>query len=66
MTTKTVNGQPVNVYTVDEIHNFVYQVLAFGRGVTDWEQKFMKDMESKKYYSDKEQAIIERIYSERT
>ncbi len=25
MTTKTVNGQPVNVYTVDEIHDFVYQ-----------------------------------------
>lgn len=66
MTTKTVNGQPVNVYTVPELQEFIYKVLAFGRGVTLWEQSFMKDMESKPFYSEKQMAIIERIYSERT
>ncbi len=66
MTTKTINGQTVNVYTTEELHDFVYQVLAFGRNVTSWEQSFMKDMEAKTGYSERQAQIIERIYSERT
>lgn len=66
MTTKTVNGQTVNVYTTAELQEFVYKVLAFGRGVTDWEQNFCKDMEGKQSYSEKQACIIERIYAERT
>jgi len=65
-TSKIVNGQTVNVYTTAELQDFVRQVLCYGRGVTDWEQSFIKDMERKDRFSDKQAEIIERIYSERT
>ena len=66
MTTKTVNGQTVNVYSVPELHQFIDQVLCFGRGVTPWEQTFMKDMQKRGFFSERQAEIIERIYAERT
>ena len=68
MTTKTVNGETVNVYTTAELQDFVYKVLAFGRGVTDWEQSFVKDMQKRGDigFSEKQAKIIERICAERT
>lgn len=65
MTTKTVNGEVVVIYSTEELQAWVSAVLRLGHGVTDWEQKFMKDMEQKSQYSEKQAAIIERIYTER-
>jgi uncharacterized protein YgfB (UPF0149 family) len=66
MTSKTVNGKTVYIYTVAEIHGFIDKILCLGSGVTEWEQSFIKDMEGKSWYSEKQSEIIERIYSERT
>lgn len=63
---KTVNGQPVTTYDAQELRDFASAVLRLGHGVTDWEQKFMKDMETKASFSEKQAEIIERIYTDRT
>ena len=65
-TTKTVNGQTVTVYTTAELQEFVSAVLRLGRGVTEWEQSFLKTMEKRTFFSEKQGEIINRIYSERT
>lgn len=69
-TYKTINGQQVVFYTLEELKHFVSYTLCHGKGLTDWELKFMKDMEKQleKYgkTSPKQQEIIERIYAEKT
>lgn len=66
MTTKTVNGVTKHIYSTEELISMVSTVLRLGRGVTPWEQNFMKDMERNSRFSEKQAEIIERIYAERT
>lgn len=66
MTTKTVNGQKVNIYSTAELQKFVEYVICHGRAVTPWEQGFLKSMQTRDRFSEKESAVIERIYTEKS
>ena len=70
MTTRMINGQAIVTYSTEELLAFVDFVLNHGKGVTNWEQQFMRDMQKHAPYmtpfSEKQAQVIERIYTERT
>lgn len=52
------------------IKDWISRVNEDGRGLTDWEQNFMKSItdqfEQRGSLSDKQEEILERIYAEKT
>lgn len=67
---KTINGIDTYTYTREEIDNMIVRVSAHGRGLTPWEEGFIKDMNHKSFkgenFSQKQAETIERIYAEKT
>lgn len=66
MTTRYVNGQSVITYSAEELLKFVEYLRCHGRGLSAWEESFIKDMEQKTRFSEKQAEIIERIYAEKS
>lgn len=61
-----VNGQPIPVYTPAELREMASAVIRLGVFVTPWEQTFMKDMDNKSTFSEKQAELIDNIYTRRT
>lgn len=65
-TFKTINGERKVIYSVDELRDMVTFVICHGRRLTDWETSFIRDMDGKDWFSEKQAEHIVRIHAEKT